>query len=107
MPGVQDGLAQLEKQTGHPMTQPPIVMRAHATDIDDVMTGGRSRCIRTIDTMLKWNGESLTWTNVRGPVKDALREACRGVECAPLPICICSRIWSRFAGAIRILFGRR
>jgi hypothetical protein len=37
-----------------------------------------------IDTMFKWNGESLTWTDVRGPVKDEFRKlvAASNVEIA-------------------------
>lgn len=69
IPGVLDGLAALEKSAGHPIPQPPIVVRAHATDIYDVMAAARP-LYSNIDTMFKWNGESLTWTNVRGPVRD-------------------------------------
>ncbi len=68
LPGVQDGLAALAKQASHPVEQPPIVVRAHATDIDKVMATVRP-LYSNIDTMFKWNGESLTWTNVRGPVR--------------------------------------
>lgn len=68
IPGVKDGLAALEKQVGHPVTPPPIVVRAHATDIDKVMEVSNP-LYPNIDTMFKWNGESLTWTNVRGPVR--------------------------------------
>ena len=68
IPGVQDGLAELEKQTGHPIPQPPIVVRAHATDIEDVMPAAKP-LYSNIDTMWKWNGESLTWTNIRGSVR--------------------------------------
>jgi hypothetical protein len=68
IPGVLDGLAEQAKEVGHPVPQPPIVVRAHATDIDDVMAQARP-LYSNIDTMFKWNGESLTWTNVRGPVK--------------------------------------
>jgi hypothetical protein len=69
IPGVKDGLAELAKQTGHEVTPPPIVVRAHATDIDKVLQVSNP-LYPNIDTMFKWNGESLTWTNVRGPVKE-------------------------------------
>ncbi len=69
IPGVLDGLAEEAEAVGHPVPQPPIVVRAHATDIDDVMTAAKP-LYSNINTMFKWNGESLTWTNVRGPVKD-------------------------------------
>jgi hypothetical protein len=68
IPGVKDGLAEQAKAVGHPVPEPPIVVRAHATDIDDVMAQAKP-LYSNIDTMFKWNGESLTWTNVRGPVK--------------------------------------
>lgn len=68
LPGVKDGIAELSHQTGHAVPEPPIVVRAHATDIFDVM--GQSKPLYSnIDTMFKWNGESLTWTDVRGPVR--------------------------------------
>lgn len=68
IPGVLDGLAEEEKAVGHPIPQPPIVVRAHATDIDQAMAAARP-LYSNIDTMWKWNGESLTWTNIRGSVK--------------------------------------
>ena len=68
IPGVKDGLAEQAAAVGHPVPDPPIVVRAHATDIDDVMAAAKP-LYSNIDTMFKWNGESLTWTNVRGPVK--------------------------------------
>jgi hypothetical protein len=67
IPGVQDGLKQLGTTV-----EPPIVVRAHATDIDDVMKAVKP-LYSNIDTMFKWNGESLTWTNVRGPVLDRFK----------------------------------
>jgi hypothetical protein len=67
LPGVQDGLKELGVTT-----QPPIVIRAHATDIDAVMKAAVP-LYSNIDTMFKWNGESLTWTNVRGPVLDRFK----------------------------------
>jgi hypothetical protein len=68
IPGVKDGLAEEAAQLGHPVDPPPLVVRAHATDIDDVMAASLP-LYPNIDTMFKWNGESLTWTNVRGPVR--------------------------------------
>jgi hypothetical protein len=67
IPGVLDGL----RESGV-RTEPPIVVRAHATDIDDVMKAALP-LYPNIDTMFKWNGESLTWTNVRGPVLDRFK----------------------------------
>lgn len=67
IPGVKDGL----RESGA-RTEPPIVVRAHATDIDAVMKAGLP-LYSNIDTMFKWNGESLTWTNVRGPVLDRFK----------------------------------
>ena len=73
IPGVKDGLAQRSAQLGHAIPQPPIIVRRHATDIDEVMA--RSRPLyANIDTMFKWNGESLTWTDVRGPVLTQFQE---------------------------------
>ena len=69
IPGVLDGLAEEEKAVGHPVPQPPIVVRAHATDIDAAMAAARP-LYSNIDTMWKWNGESLTWTNIRGSVRE-------------------------------------
>ena len=68
LPGVRDGLAKQAAAVGHPVEEPPIVIRAHATDIADVLKTGLP-LYSNIDTMFKWNGESLTWTNVRGPVR--------------------------------------
>jgi hypothetical protein len=67
IPGVEDGL----KERGI-KEEPPIVVRAHATDIDAVMKAA-TPLYANIDTMFKWNGESLTWTNVRGPVLDRFK----------------------------------
>lgn len=69
IPGVKDGVTELEKQVGHKVAEPPIVVRAHATDIEDVLKAAKP-LYSNIDTMWKWNGESLTWTNIRGPVRD-------------------------------------
>ncbi len=62
IPGVKVGLGESGIRT-----EPPIVVRAHATDIDADLKGA-TPLYANIDTMFKWNGESLTWTNVRGPV---------------------------------------
>jgi len=67
IPGVKDGLKELGSTI-----EPPIVVRAHATDIDDVMKAA-TPLYSNIDTMFKWNGESLTSTNVRGPVLDRFK----------------------------------
>ena len=67
IPGVKDGLKELGVTA-----EPPIVVRAHATDIDAVMKAALP-LYSNIDTMFKWNGESLTWTNVRGPVLDRFK----------------------------------
>ncbi len=68
IPGVKDGLAEI-----HSTVEPPIVVRAHATDIDDDLKAAMP-LYSNIDTMFKWNGESLTWTNVRGPVRDRFKD---------------------------------
>ena len=83
IPGVLDGLAEQAKAVGHAVPQPPIVVRAHATDIYDVMAHAKP-LYANIDTMFKWNGESLTWTDVRGPVKDEFEKlvAASNVEIA-------------------------
>jgi len=67
IPGVKDGLRQLGSTV-----EPPIVVRAHATDIDAVMKAAKP-LYSNIDTMFKWNGESLTSTDVRGPVLDRFK----------------------------------
>jgi hypothetical protein len=77
IPGVLDGLAEEEKAVGHPVPQPPIVVRAHATDIDQVMAVAKP-LYSNIDTMWKWNGESLTWTNIRGSVKEKFQQMIAG-----------------------------
>ena len=68
IPGVLDGLAEEEKAVGHPVPQPPIVVRAHATDIEQVLQAARP-LYSNIDSMWKWTGESFTWTNIRGSVR--------------------------------------
>jgi hypothetical protein len=67
IPGVKDGL----KESGSTV-EPPIVVRAHATDIEAAMKAAKP-LYSNIDTMFKWNGESLTSTNVRGPVLDRFK----------------------------------
>jgi hypothetical protein len=67
IPGVKDGLKELGITE-----EPPIVVRAHATDIAAVMKAALP-IYSNIDTMFKWNGESLTSTNVRGPVLDEFK----------------------------------
>ncbi len=49
------------------------MVRAHATDIYDVLAQAKP-LYSNIDTMFKWNGESLTWTDVRGPVEDEFKK---------------------------------
>ncbi|HEX4156644.1 MAG TPA: hypothetical protein VHY48_13630 [Acidobacteriaceae bacterium] len=68
IPGVKDGLKEIGSTT-----QPPIVIRAHATDITADLKAANP-LYTNIDTMWKWNGESLTWTNIRGPVLDRFKE---------------------------------
>ncbi len=69
IPGVLDGLAQEEKAVGHPVPQPPIVVRAHATDIEKALQDAKP-LYSNIDSMWKWTGESYTWTNIRGSVRE-------------------------------------
>jgi hypothetical protein len=77
IPGVLDGLAEEEKAVGHSVPQPPIVVRAHATDIEKAMPAATA-IYSNIDTMWKWNGESFTWTNIRGPVKERFQTLVKG-----------------------------
>ena len=62
IPGVQDGMRELGTTA-----QPPIIVRAHATRIEEAIRQALP-LYRNIYTMHKWNGESLTWTDVRGEV---------------------------------------
>jgi hypothetical protein len=62
IPGVKDGMRALGTSR-----EPPIVVRAHATNIEEAMKQALP-LYRNIYTMHKWNGESLTWTDVRGKV---------------------------------------
>jgi hypothetical protein len=61
IPGVKEGLKALGETT-----EPPIVVNSHATDIAKVLKAALP-LYPNLDTMAKWNGESLTWTNDRGP----------------------------------------
>ena len=62
IPGVRDGMRALATTR-----EPPIIVRAHATHIEDAIRQALP-LYRNIYTMHKWNGESLTWTDVRGEV---------------------------------------
>jgi hypothetical protein len=62
IPGVKDGMRALGIAR-----EPPIVVRAHATDIENAMKQALP-LYRNIYTMHKYNGESLTWTEVRGDI---------------------------------------
>ncbi|MBV9082662.1 MAG: hypothetical protein JOZ62_08310 [Acidobacteriaceae bacterium] len=62
IPGVKDGMRELGTSE-----QPPIIVRAHATDIQSAMKAALP-IYSNIYTMWKWTGESLTWTDIRGQV---------------------------------------
>jgi len=62
IPGVKDGMRELGTAQ-----EPPIIVRAHATRIEEAMHQALP-LYKNIYTMHKWNGESLTWTDVRGEV---------------------------------------
>ena len=62
IPGVKDGMKELGTTQ-----EPPIIVRAHATRIEDAIKQALP-LYKNIYTMHKWNGESLTWTDVRGEV---------------------------------------
>ena len=62
IPGVQDGMKELGTTK-----EPPIIVRAHATRIEEAIRQALP-LYKNIYTMHKWNGESLTWTDVRGDV---------------------------------------
>lgn len=64
IPGVRDGMKALGTTR-----EPPIIVRAHATHIEEAMARALP-LYRNIYTMHKWNGESLTWTDVRGGILD-------------------------------------
>ncbi len=61
IPGVQDGLKELGITE-----EPPIVLRAHAADPDAVMKAALP-IYKNLYTMAKYNGESLTTWEPRGP----------------------------------------
>jgi hypothetical protein len=63
IPGVKDGMAAAGIKD-----EPPIIVRAHATDIERAIPLAL-QSYKNIYTMHKWNGESLTWTDVRGDVR--------------------------------------
>ncbi len=68
IPGVRDGMKALGTTR-----EPPIIVRAHATRIEEAMARALP-LYRNIYTMHKWNGESLTWTDVRGDVLELHRK---------------------------------
>lgn len=63
IPGVQEGLREIGATE-----EPPIVVRAHATDIKQVMAVGLP-LYHNIYGMEKWTGESLVGYDVRGKVR--------------------------------------
>lgn len=63
IPGVKEGM----REAGL-TAEPPIVVRAHATDIDQVMAESLP-LYHNIDAMEKWTGESLVGFDVRGKVR--------------------------------------
>ena len=62
IPGVKDAMRETAMAK-----EPPIIVRAHATQIEEAMHLALP-LYKNIYTMHKWNGESLTWTDVRGEV---------------------------------------
>lgn len=60
IPGVKDGIQALGLEA-----ELPIIVRAHSSPIEKVMSQAK-KVYSNIYTMRKWNGESLTWTNIRG-----------------------------------------
>lgn len=60
IPGVKDAMLQLNTDK-----EPPIIVRAHSTPIEDVMSKAL-KIYKNIYTMHKYNQEVLTWTSVRG-----------------------------------------
>lgn len=61
IPGVKDGLKSLQRQD-----EPPIILRAHDTDAKRVMDASLP-IYKNLYTMHKYNGESLTTYEPRGP----------------------------------------
>ncbi len=68
IPGVKDGLKALEvsQSTGRLTAEPPIILRAHATDPNAIMEAALP-LYKNLYTMAKYNGESLTTWEPRGP----------------------------------------
>jgi len=63
IPGVKDAMKQLDTTI-----QPPVIVRAHATPIEEVVNAAL-KIYDNIYTTCKYNGEALTTTNVRNEVK--------------------------------------
>lgn len=63
IPGVKEGLRELGTTT-----EPPLVVRAHATNIDEALAESLP-LYHNIDVMEKWTGESLVGFNVRGSIR--------------------------------------
>lgn len=63
IPGVKEGLREIGAKE-----EPPIVVRAHATDINKVMAVSLP-LYHNIDVMEKWTGESLVGFDVRGKIR--------------------------------------
>lgn len=63
IPGVKEGLRELGSTT-----EPPLVVRAHATNIDQALAESLP-LYHNIDVMEKWTGESLVGFNVRGSIR--------------------------------------
>ena len=63
IPGVKEGLRKIGAKE-----EPPIVVRAHATDINKVMAESLP-LYHNIDAMEKWTGESLVGYDVRGKIR--------------------------------------
>lgn len=60
IPGVQDAMRELKLAE-----EPPIIVRAHATKIEEAMRRART-IYQNLYTNDKWSGESLSWTDTRG-----------------------------------------
>jgi len=63
IPGVKDAMKQLDTTD-----QPPVIVRAHSTPIEEVINAAL-KIYDNIYTTCKYNGESLTTTNLRSEVK--------------------------------------
>lgn len=68
IPGVKDGLAKLGRTD-----EPPLLLRAHDTDCKKVMDAALP-LYKNLYTMHKYNGESLTTYEPRGPWSEVHRE---------------------------------